>query len=473
MNRRSDNTFGGARTLQFNRTIRDSVGQRDRIDIYKFTASGSSNFSMSLSGLRGNANVRLLNNRSRTIAASNQRRNRPERIGADLEAGTYYLQVQYVDRRGTTPYRLQAALTPSSNPNPDPEPPLPPPVGDDSIATAIDIGTLTTTTVKEEFVGPEDPVDFFKFTLNDIANVEVRVEELSGSGTFELIRDDNNNGLVDTGEIYRSSFGSFSPIDMPSGTYFLRASSNSATRYRLTFVPTLFGGNVSPDPGSTLATAFDLGIYSGTRSIKEYIGAFDTADIYRFTLNDLSNLQINTGNNNLTVQLYRDDNSNGLIDDNETYHSSASNLNVDMPSGNYFLGIVQRFSNSAAAYEMTLVGTPYGGNGLPDPGNTLPTARDLGVLNGTSSRREYVGNFDLVDFYRFTLNNAANFQARLNTSNASTSLFRDANNNGLIDSGEELSFGTSRDLQAGTYFLQVARRFSNLSTNYQLDLIAP
>ncbi|NJL23520.1 MAG: hypothetical protein HC895_26230 [Leptolyngbyaceae cyanobacterium SM1_3_5] len=219
--------------------------------------------------------------------------------------------------------------------------------------------------------------------------------------------------------------------------------------------------------------AADLGVYSGTRSIREYVGEFDVRDLYRFTLSDLSNLQINTGNSRLGVELYRDDNNNGLIDANETYHSSAESLNVDVPSGNYFLGIVRRFSNSAAAYEMTLVGTPYGGNGLPDPGNTLPAARNLGTLSGTSSQREYVGNFDLVDFYRFTLNNAGNFQARLNTSDAATSLFRDANNNGLIDSGEELSFGTSRDLQAGTYFLQVARRFSNRSTNYQLDLIVP
>ncbi|NJL21210.1 MAG: hypothetical protein HC895_10925, partial [Leptolyngbyaceae cyanobacterium SM1_3_5] len=173
MNRRSDSTLRGARNLQFNRIIRDSVGQRDRIDVYKFTASSSSDFSMLLSGLRGNANVRLLNARSRTIGASNQRRNRPEQITARLDSGTYYLQVQYVDRRGTTPYRLSADLTPIV-------PPPPPDPAGNSIDTAFDIGTLTGTYVKGEFVGSEDPVDFYKFTLNDIANLEIRAEEFSG-----------------------------------------------------------------------------------------------------------------------------------------------------------------------------------------------------------------------------------------------------------------------------------------------------
>ncbi|NJL19983.1 MAG: hypothetical protein HC895_02835 [Leptolyngbyaceae cyanobacterium SM1_3_5] len=489
MNRRSDNTFGGARPLQFDRTIRDSVGQRDRIDIYKFTASSAGNFSMRLNGLRGNANVRLLNGQFGTIAASNQSRNRPEQIRANLETGTYYLQVQYVDRRGATPYRLQSSFTPNSVPPPPP----PPPVGDNSIATAFDIGTITTTTIREEFVGIGDPVDFHKFTLNDITNLRLGVEVFGGGGRFELIRDDNNNGLVDD-EVYASSFGSLPPLDIPPGTYYLRASSTSTTRYRLspppptiyrlTFVPMFFGGNVSPDPGNTLATAFDLGVYSGTRLIREYVGEFDSSDIYRFTLNDLSNIQINAGRNNLVTQLYRDDNSNGLIDDNETYYSLTGSLNEDMPQGTYFIGIRRNSVGSTASYEMRLVGTPFGGDGLPDPGSTLPTARDLGVLSGTSSQKEYVGDFDRTDVYKFTLNNDANLQARVTSSSnvgVAAFLIRDTNNNGLIDSSETITSGTSgsngltRNLQAGTYFLRLTPNTSvgGFSMNYQLDLIVP
>jgi hypothetical protein len=132
---------------------------------------------------------------------------------------------------------------------------------------------------------------------------------------------------------------------------------------------------------------------------------------------------------------------------------------------------------------MTVVGTPYGGNGLPDPGNTLPTARDLGVLSGTSSLKEYVGVLDSDDFYRFTLSNTTNLQARITNSSAISSdliLIRDTNNNGLIDNSETLASTSTnssgiasltRDLPAGSYFIRVKPRFTgNFSTNYQLDL---
>jgi hypothetical protein len=51
VNRRSDDTFRDARNLQFNRAIREFVGQRDRVDFYKFRASEQIDFTLSLSGL--------------------------------------------------------------------------------------------------------------------------------------------------------------------------------------------------------------------------------------------------------------------------------------------------------------------------------------------------------------------------------------------------------------------------------------
>jgi hypothetical protein len=461
----ASNTLG---VLSGTRSIKEYVGRFDGNDIYRFTLNDPSNLQItataSSSPIRGQLirdanNNGLVDNGEVLLNAFNSTSGN---ANTNLSAGNYFLSVEPSSSSGSTSYALTLVGTPL--------PPPPPVDGNDTLGTASDIGILTTTNIQQGTVGADDPIDFYRFTLNDIANLEVRVEEFTGGGRFELIRDNNNNGEVDSGDTLRSGSSSFSPITMPPGTYFIKVSSNVATQYQLTFVPTLFGGNLSPDPGSTLSLAADLGVYSGTRSIREYVGEFDNSDIYRFTLNDLSNLRIDLGNADLVVQLYRDDNSNGLIEDNEIYHSGRGSLNVDMPSGNYFLGIVRRISSSAS-YEMTLVGTPYGGDGLPDPGNTLSAARDLGVLSGTSSRREYVGRLDSNDFYRFTLSNAANLQARLDTSDAGITLIQDLNNNGLIDNGENLLLGSSRNLQAGTYFVRVAPRLGTISTNYQLDLI--
>jgi hypothetical protein len=357
------------------------------------------------------------------------------------------------------------------------------------LATAFDIGILTTTYIKQESIGTSDLVDFYKFTLNDIANLDVRINDSARVRSVQLIRDDNNNGLVDDGEVFAPrSFSSLTPLDMPPGTYFIRVEgfSNVSSAYELTLIPSFFGGNVSPEPGNTLPLASNtLGVFSSTRVLKEYVGTLDEVDIYQFTLNDLSNLQITrtsaSGNANLNpkVQLIRDSNNNGLIDNGEVFANDnnfgilSNRASIDVPAGAYFIYVEPKFGSTA--YEMTLVGTPYGGNGLPDPGNTIPAARDLGVLSGTSSLKEYVGVLDPEDLYKFTLSNAANLQARLTAgTDLDIFLIQDTNNNGLIDNNETIRSGIgslTRDLQAGTYFLKIEPRFNGFSTNYELNTI--
>lgn len=480
---RSDDTFRGARNLQLNKTVKNLVGQSDRIDFYKFRASEQIDFTLDLTGLKANANVRLLNANRGAIASSNKPGKQAEDIAATLEAGLYYVEVRFADRRGNTRYNLRTSATPE-------------PGG--TIATAFDIGVLSTTYINQDSIGTNDLVDFYKFTLNDIVNLDVRVNDSAQVRSIQLIRDQNNNGLVDNGEVFapQTGFG-LGPLDIPSGTYFIKVEgfSNVSSPYELTLVPTLFGGNVSPEPGNTLPLASNtLGAFSGTRSIREYVGTLDETDIYRFTLNDLSNFQITAtaSSTPVRVQLVRDKNNNGLIDSGEIFASgegsgliSPASINQDLPAGTYFIAVESRFGTSPTSYEMTVVGTPYGGNGLPDPGNTIPAARDLGVLSGTSSLKEYVGVLDSDDFYKFTLSNAVNLQANIIpssingnigvTDNIDVFLIRDTNNNGLIDNNETIKSGINsltENLQAGTYFLRLKLRFTgNFSTNYELSLI--
>jgi hypothetical protein len=429
--------------------------------------------------------VRLLNSRRAPVKVSNRPGNRAERISATLGSGIYYIQVQFLGRRGTTRYNLRTSATAIN--------PTVPPDGNGTLATATDLGVLTGTLTRSDMVGTEDTADFYKFTLNDIANLQLRLNNLTAAADLELIQDTNGNGLVDTGEVIGSARSGTRRIteDLPIGTYFLRVTPGfTSTQYSLNVVPTFFGSNISPDPGNTLPTARDLGNLSGTTSFKEYVGPLlDPRDIYRFTLNDLSKLQITrTGTSrNPKVQLIRDNNNNGLIDSGEVFADDnqfailSDRATVDIPVGTYFIlvepgGILNPLPT---VYQMDLVVTPYGGNGLPDPGNSLPTARDLGNLSGTTSFKEYVGNIlDPNDIYRFSVGGLTNLQARLTTSSdddLDLDLIQDINNNGLIDANEILRSGINgltRDVQAGTYFLRVKPRFSgNFSSNYELSLI--
>ncbi len=46
------------------------------------------------------------------------------------------------------------------------------------------------------------------------------------------------------------------------------------------------------DPGKTTDTAYNIGRLNSTKSISDFVGSDDTADVYSFSLNTSSNLNI-------------------------------------------------------------------------------------------------------------------------------------------------------------------------------------
>ncbi|MEM9219201.1 MAG: hypothetical protein AAGD25_33315 [Cyanobacteria bacterium P01_F01_bin.150] len=494
-------------TLGRRKRINGVTTRADKTDFFELDLSARSSFSIEPQRVRSNLRVRLFDGDRKRIGqtrfkAKGKNRKKPfER--SELEAGTYYIQVRGNTKSGRDRFRLRLKANELESDPPTVDPPsIDPPIpdstptddGDNPLFTASDLGVLTTTLSRNSTIGGDDTVDFYKFTLNDVANLDVRTEGASVR-RFQLIRDENGNGLVDDGEVFAPTSSSFRPLDVPPGEYFIQLETftfgSELENYTLTVVPTLFGGNVSPDPGNTLPLASnELGVFSGTRIFRDHVGTLDTDDFYKVTLEDLSNLKVTVSDSaqSTEVQLIRDDNNNGLIDDGEVYHSDGrslgTSLNIDVPQGTYFINVRPDLNNVNTSYEMTVVSTPFGGDGLPDPGSTLSEARNLGTLTSTSSLKEYVGVLDSDDFYQFNLSNPANFQARLASSPSNVSLrmrlIQDVNSNGLIDNGEELTSISARsasrtlteDLQAGTYFIQIEPNFTgNFSTNYDLDFV--
>ncbi|WP_448596780.1 PPC domain-containing protein [Thermoleptolyngbya sp.] len=485
-----DNTLRGARNLGRlgTRRINGYVGSRDPVDFVKFTLGDVRELSLSIGRIANRASSARITLRDARGAIIRNFRTSPRNITFrdKFPPGTYFIGIQRL--RGEVNYRMTAAARPA-------EP-------GERLSTARDIGVLAGTYTNSEFVGTTDPADIYRFTLNDVANLQARVTGTSANTRVELIRDLNNNGLVDSGEIIASGTNFGAPFlsrvnqDLPQGTYFVRitpSSSNTSTQYRLELVATPFGGSPPPDPGNTLATARSLGAVAGTVTAREYVGVLDDLDAYRFTLNDLSNVQVSVQatSANTRIQLVRDINGNGLVDDGEVIVSetnfSSTNLSrftQDLPAGTYFITVASRNTNASTLYELNLVATPFGGDGQPDPGNLLSSARNLGPVAGTVNIKEYVGVIDDLDAYRFTLNDLSNVQVNVQATSANTriQLVRDINNNGLIDNGEVIISDTNfsstnlsrftQDLPAGTYFITVASRNASDSTLYEMNLVA-
>jgi hypothetical protein len=495
-----DNSLRSARSLgQLNGTkaFNDFVGKKDRLDFRSFQLTQRSSLSLTASKLKSPVNIRLINQLGATIARLRPTGKRGQISLAGVEAGTYYVSV--ARGRKDTRYRLGLTATaapllppgPSPNPNPSPNPspnPNPTPTGDNTPGTARNLGTLASGTRNyQDYVGDLDTIDYYKFNTTAITDFNANISGLSSGVYLYLYRDNNNNGQIDSTERvdyeYTTTTDNISQI-LTKGTYFFAVEKYGSTTYNLTLTTTAYPTYTpTPEPGATTSTARNLGALAGTFTTKDYVGNLDSTDYYKFSVNAVSDFNANISGlaDGVYLYLYRDNNNNGQIDTNERvdyeYATSTDNISQILTKGTYFFA-VEKYGSTR--YDLNLTATPYSSyTSNPDPGDTASTARNLGTLSGTFTAKDYVGNLDNKDFYKFTVSGAKpawNLNANLTTLNggAYMYLYRDNNLNGQIDSGERIDYeyvsttdSISRSLTPGNYFLSVDKYDS---TRYDLNL---
>lgn len=482
---RKDNTLGGAKNLRElgnTKSIAGFVGKQDKIDFYKFTLARSSNIALSLTRLKANADVTLLNNSGVTIASSNQLKKLPESIATTLEAGTYYIRVNR--RQGNTRYKLE--ITATTEPG-------------SSLESALDTGTLAGDATYQGSIGNANQADYYKLNLSQNSDFYASLNGLTVSTDLNLIVDANNNGFVDGDERIATGYSFYSDNTavsrtLPPGVYFVevRTLSSNSSSYSLTLSATAKPGNIPTDPGDSLTTAHNLSKISGKFIAKDLVGAIDQTDYYQFTLKQISEFSATLSrlSESVDIDLIFDANKNGFLDGKETiaagYGSTFGNDSISetLPPGTYLIR-VESSSYNNTIYDLNLSVVPKPSNLLFDPGSSLGKAYNLGALSsGTLSSdrvvQDFVGTLDKADYYKFTLDKAGDFNATLSgLSDAVTiELVRDLNHNGLIDGNERIDYGNgstsynypiATSLPAGTYFIEVEPGYST-STAYTLTL---
>lgn len=111
--------------------------------------------------------------------------------------------------------------------------------------------------------------------------------------------------------------------------------------------------------------------------------------------------------------------------------------------------------------------------------DSLITAQDLGVLEGTQIINDSVGTFDLDDYYRIQLNSPKDLTLSLDglMADADLELIADYNSNSIVDYGEVIDYSLqwhtfpeniSANLPPGTYYVNV-QQYSG-DTPYTLTL---
>ncbi|MBW4581270.1 MAG: S8 family serine peptidase [Tildeniella nuda ZEHNDER 1965/U140] len=341
-------------------TVRDFVGSSDPNDFYRFQITASSNLSLRLIGLAADADLYFIQDansngmvdRGEVLSYAIAPGSNPEAIDlTGLAAGNYFIQVtQY---QGDTNYQLAITTTPSG--------------AGGTLSTAANFGILTGQRSTNDFVTNANPQAFYRFQLNAISNLNLTLNGLSADADLYLIRDNNNNGAIDSNDVLAASVApgttpdSINVTGLAAGTYFvdvIRYSGN--TTYNLTLT--------ADAAGNTLNTARNIGSLYNTQRFNDFVGSADSADFYRFSLSNTSNFSLNLSGLSADADAYliRDANGNGAIDLGEilaasiTAGSSSETIVLNNLAAGSYIVLVNQF-NGNTNYSLQLAATPVGG----------------------------------------------------------------------------------------------------------------
>jgi Ca2+-binding RTX toxin-like protein len=396
-------------------------------------------------------------------------------------------------------------------------------MSDHTFDSAIAIGTLGDLQTFADTLDGEDTEDFYRFTLEEAAEVEVTTTNFSTSLQIGILADSNNNNRFDDGETLfedgatdtsdsSNSTESDTAADnrqitasLDAGTYWIRVlnETSETTDYTLEAKATPTsnsedtntnttdsstdsasdgsdgdgsngdGSETSPPEdraGNSRDEANSLGILNGqSRTLNDYIGAEDTNDYYRFQVsgNDWVDLQLEPETTDADVDLTLLDRNGNQI---TTASSDSNSIRSAIASGTYFARV--SYAGSNTNYELNLEGEPIDDNA----GNTQENARSLNILSSSRTFQDFVGNFDTDDYYRFEILQNSDFAASIDqlSADADIELLKrqeDGSTQEIADSINPNNQPDSielNDLEAGTYFLRVYQFEGN--TDYNLEI---
>ena len=307
--------------------------------------------------------------------------------------------------------------------------------GDNSLATASDLGLVSSYTVKSSgnLTSGSDTKDFYKFQVPiGSKNFAVKLGGLSKNADLYLynsskteIANSKNGGS--TSEVLISN--------LSPGVYYAEARlKGSSTGYSLKLAND-FAGNDK-------AAAKNIGLLppDSTLSYSDYAGSLDGNDYYKFTTNADGNLKVQLGSlsANADLELLKSDGTVIALADNGG--TTAEQISVVLPAATYYARVKPESLGVDAKYKITFVGPPA------DVGNSIATAKHVTT---PFSGGQTVGNGDFYDFYKIDVPDTNYAVIKLTTSNYPVTLAYYSADGSFVGS-DSATAGNSADL---SYFV--------------------
>lgn len=194
------------------------INSTNTADVYRFRLATGGSLNLTLTDLQADVDVRLIRDLNANgiidvgeeMTRSQQAGTRSESIQFDsLAAGNYLVQVyQY---QGATTYTFSLSSVAAGVSIPD--------NAGNTLATALDIGILSSLQTFSDFVGTADPNDYYQFTLDTTAVFDLDLTGLSSDADIHLL---NSSGAIITSSIAAGINPESITRTLTSGTYYIR-----------------------------------------------------------------------------------------------------------------------------------------------------------------------------------------------------------------------------------------------------------
>lgn len=454
------NTMATARSVTLGPaavTFNDFMGAGD-VDYYRFTTSGAANFVLTMTGLTADADVQLLDSTGAVLDSSINGGSISELIEYQIaSAGTYYVRV-YPFTGDNTNYNLTMSAASAAS------------AADNSMAGAVELGTLTATNVtRTEAVGSADTQDFYHFTLATAGNFRLAMTGLTADADVQLL---NSSGEVIGSSTAASNISEAIAINgLAAGGYYVRVYQYAGnTNYSLQLRSEAIA---APDgAGNTLATARSMGMLTATTQVfNDFVGTADPDDYYRFTLGSTSDINVLLDGMTSDADIELLSSTGSVISQSLASGATPDSIDFDnLAAGTYYLHVNQ-FSGDTN-YRLSVAAQAA----LDPAGNTSAQAYNLGLIGATARTTSgFVGSGDTSDWYSFNTAYTSNFRLNMSgmSSDADVRLVAADGTTVLSSStaaGSAAETIVFNNLAAGNYYVQVYQYAGN--TNYNLSLQA-
>jgi hypothetical protein len=322
------------------------LGADDVDDFYRFTLgnSGPYNFRALFSALTGDADMELSRDDNLNQKVEDDEILAPgaNGIAQTLDTpGIYYLRVfrPGTGTTGSADYTLTMTATSTDT-------------AGNTLATAKSIGTLpaplATTLVASQFVGRIDLDDFYSFKIPSAGNLFVITSPVNTGLVSEVIRDADNDLVIDPGETLASSTSALAKdgqftVSLPAaGTYYLHVATNGIDKdYTVSFAFKNTVGTFVLDPPGTTVTAGDRAKLALDWTVPDGASWHTLQDVQTRLRNFYGTLAV--------VRFHEADNTVSLFNPDTGQFGPAKAMGSDAVLANRYVNVFMKTSTVTAA----------------------------------------------------------------------------------------------------------------------------